>query len=113
MPPLCPGEAAKEPRSDAGAASAEFQRRILPRSTSRRAVPNPPACALPSRVRTAPERERPLALGGASSHHVSMTILVVDDDQAVRDTLRRALTMQGYSVEVAADGEEALRTLSN
>jgi two-component system, OmpR family, response regulator MprA len=41
-----------------------------------------------------------------------MAILVVDDDQAVRDALRRALTMQGYSVEVAADGEEALATLS-
>jgi two-component system response regulator MprA len=37
-----------------------------------------------------------------------MAILVVDDDQAVRDALRRALTMQGYDVEVAKDGEEAL-----
>jgi two-component system, OmpR family, response regulator MprA len=41
-----------------------------------------------------------------------MAILVVDDDQAVRDALRRALSLQGYSVEVAADGEEALATLS-
>jgi two-component system response regulator MprA len=37
-----------------------------------------------------------------------MAILVVDDDQAVRDSLRRALTVQGYDVELAADGEEAL-----
>jgi two-component system, OmpR family, response regulator MprA len=37
-----------------------------------------------------------------------MSILVVDDDQAVRDSLRRALTMQGYEVELAGDGEEAL-----
>ena len=37
-----------------------------------------------------------------------MAILVVDDDQAVRDALRRALTMQGYDVELAVDGEEAL-----
>jgi two-component system response regulator MprA len=37
-----------------------------------------------------------------------MAILVVDDDQAVRDSLRRALAMQGYDVELAADGEEAL-----
>ena len=41
-----------------------------------------------------------------------MAILVVDDDQAVRDSLRRALTMQGYSVELAADGREALDKLS-
>jgi len=37
-----------------------------------------------------------------------MSILVVDDDQAVRDALRRALVLQGYEVELAADGEEAL-----
>ncbi|MEI8105482.1 MAG: response regulator transcription factor [Actinomycetes bacterium] len=37
-----------------------------------------------------------------------MTILVVDDDQAVRDSLRRALNMQGYDVDLASDGEEAL-----
>jgi two-component system response regulator MprA len=43
---------------------------------------------------------------------MGMAILVVDDDQAVRDALRRALTMQGYSVELAADGREALDKLS-
>jgi two-component system response regulator MprA len=37
-----------------------------------------------------------------------MAILVVDDDRAVRDALRRALTLQGYDVDLAADGEEAL-----
>jgi two-component system response regulator MprA len=37
-----------------------------------------------------------------------MAILIVDDDQAVRDALRRALTMQGYEVELAGDGEEGL-----
>src|SRR5947209_758415 len=37
-----------------------------------------------------------------------MAILVVDDDQAVRDSLRRALSLQGYDVELAGDGEEAL-----
>jgi two-component system, OmpR family, response regulator MprA len=41
-----------------------------------------------------------------------MAILVVDDDQAVRDSLRRALTMQGYAIEVAVDGEDALSRLA-
>jgi two-component system, OmpR family, response regulator MprA len=41
-----------------------------------------------------------------------MAILVVDDDRAVRDALRRALTLQGYAVELAADGAEALQRLS-
>jgi two-component system response regulator MprA len=40
-----------------------------------------------------------------------MAILVVDDDQAVRDALRRALRMQGYDVTLAGDGEEALLKL--
>jgi two-component system response regulator MprA len=40
-----------------------------------------------------------------------MAILIVDDDQAVRDAIRRALTMQGYDVEVASDGEEGLLRL--
>jgi two-component system, OmpR family, response regulator MprA len=41
-----------------------------------------------------------------------MDILVVDDERAVRDSLRRALELEGYGVELAEDGEEALRRLS-
>ena len=37
------------------------------------------------------------------------TILVVDDDPVARDLLRRHLGRGGYRVEVAANGEEALR----
>ncbi|HWW91429.1 MAG TPA: response regulator, partial [Solirubrobacteraceae bacterium] len=37
-----------------------------------------------------------------------MRILVVDDDRAVREALRRALTLAGYEVQVAEDGELAL-----
>jgi len=39
---------------------------------------------------------------------VNVNILVVDDDSAVRDSLRRALQLEGYAVETAGDGAEAL-----
>lgn len=41
-----------------------------------------------------------------------MGILVVDDEPAVRDSLRRALDLEGYEVELASDGEEALARLA-
>jgi len=39
-------------------------------------------------------------------------LLVVDDEPAVRDALRRALALEGYDVNLAADGEEALSALA-
>lgn len=36
------------------------------------------------------------------------TILVVDDDRAVRDSLRRSLEFNDYKVETATDGTEAI-----
>lgn len=41
-----------------------------------------------------------------------MHILVVDDDQAVRDSLARSLQYSGYEVTTASDGVEALARLS-
>lgn len=38
----------------------------------------------------------------------SVQILVVDDNAAVRDSLRRSLTFEGYEVRTAQDGLEAL-----
>ncbi|WP_068274860.1 response regulator transcription factor [Aldersonia kunmingensis] len=37
-----------------------------------------------------------------------MRILVVDDDRAVRESLRRSLTFNGYTVDTAVDGVDAL-----
>jgi two-component system response regulator MprA len=37
-----------------------------------------------------------------------MKLLVVDDDRAVRDALRRVLTLAGYDVQTAEDGSEAI-----
>jgi two-component system response regulator MprA len=37
-----------------------------------------------------------------------MKILVVDDERAVRESLRRALELEGYEIELASDGREAL-----
>jgi two-component system response regulator MprA len=38
-------------------------------------------------------------------------ILVVDDERAVRESLRRALELEGYDVGLAVDGSEALEKL--
>ncbi len=40
-----------------------------------------------------------------------MKILVVDDERAVRESLRRALELEGYEIELAGDGNEALYRL--
>jgi two-component system response regulator MprA len=40
-----------------------------------------------------------------------MRILVVDDERAVRESLRRALELEGYEVNLAGDGSEAISRL--
>jgi two-component system response regulator MprA len=39
-------------------------------------------------------------------------ILVVEDDRAVREALRRALTLGGYEVQTAEDGEQAIEMVA-
>jgi len=41
-----------------------------------------------------------------------VNVLVVDDEPAVRESLRRALELEGYTVELAEDGETALEKLA-
>src|SRR5438105_3627299 len=41
-----------------------------------------------------------------------MRVLVVDDDAAVRSSLSRALRLEGYEIDVAADGATALTSAS-
>ena len=38
-------------------------------------------------------------------------ILVVDDNDEIRSTLKEFLEEEGYTVRVASDGDEALRSL--
>jgi two-component system response regulator MprA len=47
-----------------------------------------------------------------NEHNSVMRILVVDDERAVRDALERALRLEGYEVDTAPDGQEALVSLA-
>jgi two-component system response regulator MprA len=42
-----------------------------------------------------------------------MNVLVVDDDFAIRESLDRSLRANGYDVELAKDGDEALQALDD
>ena len=42
-----------------------------------------------------------------------MRVLVVDDDRAVRDSLRRSLEFNDFEVVTASDGAEALAVIGN
>ncbi|MCU1277255.1 MAG: chemotaxis protein CheY [bacterium] len=41
------------------------------------------------------------------------TVLVVDDDRDIRDSLRMLLEDEGYRVQTAADGAEAVATMQS
>jgi PleD family two-component response regulator len=66
-----------------------------------------------------PEVELPLNLPvPASSSSPAFTssgggasILVIDDESAIRESLEVLLMLEGYQVRMAIDGEEGLRTL--
>jgi DNA-binding NtrC family response regulator len=60
-----------------------------------------------------PEVELPLnqSESAASSDSSLGTILVIDDEASIRESLEVLLTLEGYAVEMAADGVEGLRIL--
>jgi two-component system response regulator MprA len=47
-----------------------------------------------------------------NTHNAHVKILVVDDERAVRESLRRALELEGYEIELAEDGRRALERLA-
>lgn len=49
---------------------------------------------------------------GEEMARVPARVVVVDDDEALRDAVRRALRLEGYDVELAGDGAEALTRLA-
>lgn len=47
----------------------------------------------------------------AAGRPASASLLVADDDRAIRESLERLLSLEGYSVETVADGAQALERL--
>jgi CheY-like chemotaxis protein len=50
-------------------------------------------------------------LGASGDGQVACRILVVDDDHGIRESLRTLLELEGYEVELAEDGVQALLIL--
>ena len=59
--------------------------------------------------------DQSLNLSGAgsvfSSSSASGSILVIDDEAGIRESLEVLLSLEGYAVKTANDGEQGLRTL--
>jgi len=59
-----------------------------------------------------PEVDLPLNLSApAATSANTASVLVIDDEAAIRDSLEVLLTLEGYQVKMAADGEQGLRIL--
>jgi signal transduction histidine kinase/CheY-like chemotaxis protein len=63
---------------------------------------------LPAEVREA-VRETPARLATETGPAATSTVLVIDDDAAVRDLMARFLGKEGFGVVIASSGEEGLR----
>jgi two-component system cell cycle sensor histidine kinase/response regulator CckA len=62
------------------------------------------------RVDERPHHPPPLAVSSRSGPRGDETILLVEDQESLRDLIREALQLQGYNVLVAGDGEAAFET---
>src|SRR5690606_28640663 len=81
-----------------------------PRSGCRRRHPlRGPRPRPRARVRWSRQRGRPRPRGEMAE--LSHRLLVVDDDRAIRESLRRALRLEGYDVTLAGDGAAALEAI--
>lgn len=60
-----------------------------------------------------PEVDLPLNLPVSATYDSGAvgSILVIDDEAAIRESLEVLLTLEGYTITMAVDGEEGLRTL--
>jgi CheY-like chemotaxis protein len=67
------------------------------------------AIRLPALVAPAPESPAPPAEAAAPASAGIGTVLVIDDEAAVRDLMQRFLSREGFRVVTAAGGEEGLR----
>jgi two-component system, OmpR family, response regulator MprA len=52
-------------------------------------------------------------IGPSADVATAMRVLIIDDDRALRDALRRALTLAGYEVTTAEDAESGLDTIAS
>src|ERR687889_1851556 len=88
--------------------AARFLRGQRPRAAPNRGNCEPAgqtACAM---LRGPAPHELPGLLRSGRSRMSNARILVVDDDQVIQQLLKVNLELEGYAVEVASDGEEAL-----
>lgn len=54
-----------------------------------------------------------IELIGGHEHTMKHTVLVIEDDEALRDLMREALELSGYDVVAARNGREALDVLGS
>src|SRR6202789_2850636 len=53
----------------------------------------------------------PVSAAAANDNSAGVSILVIDDEAAIRESLEVLLTLEGYSVKMANEGEQGLRAL--